>query len=222
MTRGNGNISIGGDNLIDGIDNQVNIGSVLYYDGGGNLYINADEVVGLGTNSTTSTNGALTVIGGAGILNDLWVGGTIYGNVQGVTLSTQIVSTATDALNIQINNTVPSQTYYPALAEQTGTNFSVVDADQNLNYMTQAYSTLTNYFNTGNNMLNVPGSILSNEGNELEGNLLYTPRVLVGTATVVTSITPRVGDFWIDIDSNAEYQFIDDGGQRFWLQIAII
>ena len=88
--------------------------------------------------------------------------------------------------------------------------------------MTQAYSTLTNYFNTGNNMLNVPGSVLSNEGNELEGNLLYTPRVLVGTATVVTSITPRVGDFWIDIDSNAEYQFIDDGGQRFWLQIAII
>jgi len=222
MTRGSGNISIGGDNLVDGIDNQVNIGSVLYYDGGGNIYINADEVVGLGTNSISSMTGALTVIGGAGILNDLYVGGTIYGNIQGTVVTSSITNTATNALNMQINNTVPYQTYYPALAEQTGTNFSLIDADQNLNYMTQPYSTLTNYFNTGSNMLNVPGSVLSNEGNEREGNLLYTPRVLVGTSSVVTSIIPRVGDFWIDIGSNAEYQFIDDGGQRFWLQIAII
>jgi hypothetical protein len=222
MTRGSGNISIGGDNLVDGVDNQVNIGSVLYYDGGGNLYVNSDEVVGLGTNSTSTTSGALTVIGGVGILNDLYVGGTIYGTVNGAIISSQEVNTATNAKNIQVNSLSPFQTYYLTVADTTNTDFSLLGDDQYFNYMTQAYSTLTNYFNTGNNMLNVPGSILSNEGNELEGNLLYTPRVLVGTATVVTSITPRVGDFWIDIDSNAEYQYIDDAGQRFWLQIAII
>jgi hypothetical protein len=222
MIRGTGNISIGGDNLIDGVDNQVNIGSVLYYDGGGNLYVNSDQVVGLGTNSTSSTTGALTVIGGVGILDDLYVGGTIYGTVVGTQIVETEVNTATNAKNVKINPIATSATYYLTVADQTSTNYALIGAEQKLNYITRPYSTLTNYFNTGNNMLNVPGSIFSNEGNGTEGNLLYTPRVLVGTATVVTSITPRVGDFWIDIETNAEYQYIDDDGQRFWLQIAII
>jgi len=222
MISGTGNISIGGDNLIDGVDNQVNIGSVLYYDGGGNLYVNSDQVVGLGTNSTSSTTGALTVIGGVGILDDLYVGGTIYGTVVGTQIVETEVNTATNAKHIQINPIATTTTYYLTVADQTSTNYAAIGAEQKLNYITSPYSTLTNYFNTGNNMLNVPGSIFSNEGNETEGNLLYTPRVLVGTATVVTSITPRVGDFWIDIETNAEYQYIDDDGQRFWLQIAII
>jgi len=222
MISGTGNISIGGDNLIDGVDNQVNIGSVLYYDGGGNLYVNSDQVVGLGTNSTSSTTGALTVIGGVGILDDLYVGGTIYGTVVGTQIVETEINTATNAKNVQINPIATSATYYLTVADQTSTNYALIGAEQKLNYITRPYSTLTNYFNTGNNMLNVPGSIFSNEGIETEGNLLYTPRVLVGTATVVTSITPRVGDFWIDIETNAEYQYIDDDGQRFWLQIAII
>jgi hypothetical protein len=222
MISGTGNISIGGDNLIDGVDNQVNIGSVLYYDGGGNLYVNSDQVVGLGTNSTSSTTGALTVIGGVGILDDLYVGGTIYGTVVGTQVVETEVNTATNAKHIQINPIATTATYYLTVADQTSTNYASIGAEQNLNYITRPYSTLTNYFNTGNNMLNVPGSIFSNEGIETEGNLLYTPRVLVGTATVVTSIIPRVGDFWIDIETNAEYQYIDDDGQRFWLQIAII
>jgi hypothetical protein len=222
MISGTGNISIGGDNLIDGVDNQVNIGSVLYYDGGGNLYVNSDQVVGLGTNSTSSTTGALTVIGGVGILDDLYVGGTIYGTVVGTQIVETEVNTATNAKNVKINPIATSATYYLTVADQTSTNYALIGAEQKLNYITRPYSTLTNYFNTGNNMLNVPGSIFSNEGNGTEGNLLYTPRVLVGTATVVTSITPRVGDFWIDIETNAEYQYIDDDGQRFWLQIAII
>lgn len=74
----NGSISIGGDNLQDGVDNQINIGSVFYYNGTGTLTLNADTEIGLGTESTSSTTGALTVVGGAGILRDLWVGRELF------------------------------------------------------------------------------------------------------------------------------------------------
>lgn len=90
MTKGSGNISFMGGNLVDGVDNQVNIGGILYYNGDGFLQLNADTGLGLGTNSTSSTTGALVVFGGQGILNDLWVGGTIYSNLVG------LASTATN------------------------------------------------------------------------------------------------------------------------------
>jgi hypothetical protein len=92
MTKGNANIAIGGDNLIDGVDNQINIGSVFYYNGNGYLVLNADTGVGLGTESTSTDSGAFNVYGGAGISGNLYVGGTVYG-------------TATTATNIQNGDT---------------------------------------------------------------------------------------------------------------------
>lgn len=74
ITHGNNIIGIGADNLVDGLDNQVNIGSVFYYNGLGNLQLNSDGEIGLGTTATitpagqfvsTSTyTGGLVVIGG--------------------------------------------------------------------------------------------------------------------------------------------------------------
>lgn len=101
MTRGSGNVSIMGDNLVDGKDNQVNIGGIFYYNGDGYLQLNADTGVGLGTNSTSSTTGALVVYGGAGILNDLWVGGQIYGNV---TTASNIFNGSTGSIAVQTSN----------------------------------------------------------------------------------------------------------------------
>ena len=63
----------------------------------------------------------------------------------------------------------------------------------------------------------MPGSIYSIDGGADENNLLYTPRVSV---TAVAPPNPRVGDFWIDLTSLAQYQWINDGGSRFWIQIA--
>jgi hypothetical protein len=74
IVYGNNNIALGGDNLVDGLNDQVNIGSVFYYNGMGDLQLNADTEVGLGTPATitpagnivsTSTyTGGLIVIGG--------------------------------------------------------------------------------------------------------------------------------------------------------------
>lgn len=72
MTYGDRNISILGGNLVDGVDNQINIGSTLYYNGLGFLDINADTNLGLGQESTSTTTGALTVIGGIGATGSVY------------------------------------------------------------------------------------------------------------------------------------------------------
>ena len=61
----------------------------------------------------------------------------------------------------------------------------------------------------------MPGSIYSNDGNANEANLLYTPRV---TVSITAPANPRIGDFWIDPTFGVELQYINDGGNRFWIQ----
>lgn len=72
LTTGSGIISIGGDNIVDGLDDQVNIGSVFYYDGRGYSYISADTSIGLGTESTGTSSGALIVSGGVGVAGNIY------------------------------------------------------------------------------------------------------------------------------------------------------
>lgn len=260
MTRGNSNIAIGGDNLVDGLDNQINIGSVFYYNGGGYLVLNADTGVGIGTESTSTDSGAFNVYGGAGISGNLYVGGTMYGvastatNIQNGdtgsipiqsgpnatafipigatgtvlvsdgttaawTVPTGISNTSTDSKNIFINPVSTSTTYYLALDEQPGT-YSALDSDTNFTYVTTG--TVTNsYFNPGTNVLNVPGSIFSNDGGTDEGHLLYTPRSAISTGSFAPG-NPRVGDFWIDPSIGALMQYWQDGTNRFWIQISTI
>lgn len=95
MKRGNANISIGGDNLVDGLDNQVNIGSVFYYNGNGYLELNADTAVGFGTTATSVRYGALQVLGGIAVTDNMKIAGPI--NVIDYTEST---STATGSLTV--------------------------------------------------------------------------------------------------------------------------
>lgn len=77
MTRGNGIIAIGSDNLVDGVDDQINIGSVFYYNGDGYLQLNADVGLGLGFIATSTQDAALAVLGGVGISENIIVGSTV-------------------------------------------------------------------------------------------------------------------------------------------------
>ncbi len=77
LYTGTGIISIGGDNIVDGKDDQVNIGSVFYYDGDGYAAINAETTLGLGSESTSTMSGALMVLGGAGIAGNVYLGGKL-------------------------------------------------------------------------------------------------------------------------------------------------
>lgn len=76
LIKGSGNVSIMGDNLIDGQDNQVNIGGVFYYNGQGYLKLNGDTRLGLGTSATTSS-GALEVLGGIHVTDNVMTGGIV-------------------------------------------------------------------------------------------------------------------------------------------------
>ncbi len=72
LTNISGTIAIGADNLVDGRNNQINIGSVFYYDGAGNLDLNSNVRLGLGTDSTGTNSGALVIIGGVGIAGKVY------------------------------------------------------------------------------------------------------------------------------------------------------
>jgi hypothetical protein len=204
MTRGSGNISIMGDNLVDEVDNQINIGAVFYYNGLGELDLNADTKVGLGTQSTSTTTGALMVNGGVGITGDLWLGGTLYASISGS------AATATSANSVFVN-TATSGTFYIGLTNQISSTSSV-------------YSTSTFSFNADTGTLSAPtvdvsGSVYSQDGNTDEGNLLYSPKV---TVSATPPANPRIGEFWIDSSSGLSLQRIQDGTTAFWMQVGAV
>lgn len=117
ITRGNANIAIGGDNLVDGLDNQVNIGSVFYYDGSGYSYISSDVTLGIGTASTGTSTGAVTVLGGMGVTGDVYSnsgnpaeGNLLYTPI--VTVNTGTVPVGPRIGDIWIDSSVPAYLQY--------------------------------------------------------------------------------------------------------------
>ena len=74
LTNVNGIIAIGAETILDGIDNQIGIGSVFYYDGTGTSEIYSTLSVGLGENATSRETGSLRVVGGIG------ADGSVYSN----------------------------------------------------------------------------------------------------------------------------------------------
>jgi Ubiquitin-activating enzyme E1 FCCH domain len=74
LITGNRNISIMGDNLIDGEDDQISIGAIFYYNGQQFLDLNTDVAFGIGTESTDTNSGSLLVQGGGAVQLSLNVG----------------------------------------------------------------------------------------------------------------------------------------------------
>jgi hypothetical protein len=128
-------------------------------------------------------------------------------------LSSGLANTATNSDNVFINSALPFQTYYLGLSEIIG-DYSPIDGDSALTYVTTNTNT-SSYFVTGTNILNVPGSVYSMDGNPAENYLLYTPTVTISTSS---PSNPRVGDFWINPNFGVELQYIKDGTSTFWIQ----
>ena len=185
----------------------------------------ANNFIGLATTATNLAGGSLGGIPyqiGTGATKFIRIGAintvlTSNGTTATWTSISALSNTSTHADNIFMNAVEPSNTYYLALSTQTNI-YSNLEDDTTFTYVTTP-ATTSSYFITGTSVLNVPGSIYSMDGGANENNLLYTPRVVVGPTPPAV---PRVGDFWIDSSANAQYQYIQDGTNRFWLQIAII
>lgn len=195
MTRGSGNVSIMGDNLVDGRDNQVNIGGMFYYNGDGYLQLNADTGLGLGTNSTSSTTGALVVYGGAGILNDLYVGGVIYGKIQYANTASNINNGSTGSLVIQES---PGVTSFVDI----GTTGSFLTSNGVTAVWTTTISAngdtvFVNEVDTGLQYIGMVGAINTYTGFNSSATITYSPdtqtftseRVIVNSSDYSTSTT---------------------------------
>jgi hypothetical protein len=139
--------------------------------------------------------------------------GTTATWVDANSLSSGLSNTSTNSDNVFVNNVVPFQMYYLGLTEIIG-DYSPIDSDSALTYVTTDTNT-SSYFTSGTNVLNVPGSIYSADGNPNENYLLYSPKVTLSTSA---PDGPRVGDFWINPDIGVELQFIRDGTSTFWIQ----
>lgn len=169
LKKGSNNISIMGDNLIDGRNDQINIGGIFYYDGQGNLNLQTDINMGLGTQTTATSNGALVVNGGVGISKDLRVGGTIYGNIVGsfaASSATSIIGGSTGSILYQsspsVTNFLPIGTstfvlasngtipVWTSLSSLGSLSTSTVNAERvNANTGTFQYITVTGTTGTG-------------------------------------------------------------------------
>jgi hypothetical protein len=201
--------------------------------------------------SISTTTGALTVTGGVGIGGKMYVGGfentttdyTLYYNTQthevtfgpsaGQGQGGGFASTATNTDYLLVHNVDPTTVYYPALAKIIG-GYTQIDADSNLNFNTtdeklsvpkiavtstsSSTSIVTGALTVAGGV-GIRGKIYSATGNPDENNLLYTPNI---TSSTTPPSNPRVGDVWIDLNNFAYYQWINDAGNRFWLQVTIL
>jgi hypothetical protein len=247
LFTGSGIISIGGDNIVNGKNNQVNIGSIFYYDGSTTSTIRSITRILSYEQSVSTNTGALQTLGGIGINGNGYFGGMLQ------VLGTQ-TSTITNDLSVLGNTTIKKSltvdgsdninlvpngaTVYiqPDLggsvvirADSPGTinNISIgaTDAESGRFTTVQVINT-TNSTSTVTGALvvaggvGIGGNVYSNSGNADENYLLHTPRISVSAGVPPTD--PKVGDFWIDSAVPAYLQYIKDGTNKFWIQIGSV
>lgn len=178
----------------------------------------------IGTQSTGTTTGALTVVGGAGISGNVYIGQQLFvGGYEVLTSGSggvgSYVSFMTAGTDTAISTSTGAVTVWNTSTLQSITSRGAVT------------SNAISFTNTGNSTSTVAGNAVQVSGGVgvtgdvyVQGNVysqggtpLYTPRVTVSTTPPTTS-TNRLGDFWIDPSIGVEYQWIWSGTKYFWIQ----
>lgn len=249
LTNANNIISINGSNIVDGVDNQINFGSVFYYNGLGFTNFNSNLEVGLNEESYNPSSGAVTVHGGIGITGNVNIGGIttstspttgalivaggvgISGNVN---LGKQLIVTGSGRVELSpANASVNIQPTGIGAVNITSSVQGSIDnmtigliepAGASFEYVsiinsTTASSTITGALKVAGGA-GIGGDVYAHSGIADENYLLYTPTVTVTTGTAPPN--PRLGDIWIDASVPAYLQYIKDGLDKFWIQVGAV
>lgn len=247
ITTGSNIISINGSNIVNGVDNQINFGSIFYYNGTGLANINADTEIGLGTESLDPNTGALTVIGGIGATGNVNIGGVTTSSspstgallvaggigVSGsVNIAQELNVLGTEKVELSPGNDVYIQPTSGGSVTIAPSGLGSID-NMTIGSLTPAEGSFTTVSiistasstSTTTGVLTVSGGVgirgdvYSNTGTPDENYLLYTPQVYVSTSTPVA---PRIGDSWFDASNFAYLQYIKDGDNKFWIQVGAV
>jgi len=186
------------------------------------------QVTGKDSSSNTTT-GALVVAGGAGIGENVNIGG--YIKVLGTSTFSQSVTVGGDTnisgeLNVNgfgsvsLSPNAASVIITPTLGGSITIQPSVpgsIDAMEiGKNVPEDGYFTTIHANDaTVTNTVWVGGSVYSQDGIADYNNLVYTPKV---TISPTAPLNPRIGDFWIIPQYGVECQYVNDGGNLIWIQ----
>jgi hypothetical protein len=199
VTNVSGTIAIGSDNLVDGRNNQVAIGSVFYYDGTGTATINANTEIGIGTQSTGTNSGGLTVIGGAGVQRNLYVGeelhvlktATIYTELLPGTSSANLGSAANPFNALYLKGT----TLYLSTVTLKSANSLDFKVESPAGFVRQTVGDLT--LNSGLDSTGIgSGSLIVTGGTSLQGDVNIGGALTVEGVEDIT-LSPAGADVYI-------------------------
>ena len=172
-----------------------------------NNSVNQDFRVASGTESTNTDTGALTVVGGVGVVGNIFAGGIVSAQGQLRAISgVQSTNTTTGALVIT-----------GGLGVSANTNIGGALAADSLRVA--GPSNLFGNLSGTNMSLSGRADIIGSA--TIGGNLDIAGAVTGGGIRKTTSATapasPIVGDLWYKTDTDVLYQYINDGANNYWV-----
>jgi len=155
---------------------SVNATGSLYYNANTNVLTSPFIYVSTNTESTTSTNGALIVAGGAGILSNLNVGATLFANT--VTVNNKLSTPNLSATNATIGNLTGTNA---SISSLTATSILV---NGNIDSTSTTTGSLLVQGGVGiTKSLNVGGNIVA------QGNIIANGNIILGSNTTTDTLT---------------------------------
>lgn len=162
------------------ITSNMAVGTLDISHNAAKIQINASDqvIIPQSTAASSTTSGALVVTGGAGIGENLYVGGTIYGNIVG-----SIGGTATDAEFIKTQSTATNASFYPTF----------VNSDNATKSTEALYTDAGIVYNPSTNSMTLSGDLAVNGGdlttNQTTFNLINANATTVNFAGAGTTIS---------------------------------
>lgn len=154
-------------------------------------------------NASSTTTGALQVVGGLGVGKDLFVGGTIYGTISGT-----LVGTAPTAEQIRVSSTATNANFYPTFVNSNNASpgiFESLYSDAGI-----TYNPSTNRLGLGTTSAAGPLHVVTGAGSA-DANTVIIERSTTSDYSAVTFRTGATTDWSIGHNSVGGFSIYENG-----------